>query len=467
MTLSPILAVTRLLVREYLPRGGPWILALYTVFLVGTLALPVPDEEARAQLVRGFTFEAASLLAVLAAVFAAALAVPRDVAWRRVQPLFAKPIARAEYVVGRAAGGWVLCAALLASFYVLTVMAVWIHFPAHLMEVDDAAEPSRVVVVRFGGGPSLLAGGITGMSRAWDEPRAQRVWLVGGAWARFEFRDVDVASLQSPLVVRLVPRVYTSLVGKGASRVDVSVGWGPGHTLMERQLEVRDRQPVELVLASDGTVSEVVETLDVTVRLAAGERLAVGFDLEPDAAGRARAGVGLALRPGGFPGNLLRAYLLALVAGIVMVSLAVLGSTRLSAWVSLFFAVFFCLLGSMVPFIEEVAGELLKEPAAAESSSVAGEGQDGDHAGHDHGKGGHDGHVADASGVTWMDRQRGRALGVLSHALPDLSRFDAPWLRRGLRIPWTLVASGGWYALPYVLGFLVLAAVSLQRRELG
>ncbi len=471
MRVRAVLGIAWLLVREYVPRTGPWLVALYIAFLATSFALPAPDPASRAQMVRGFSYEAATVLALASAVFATALAIPRDVAGRRVQSIFAKPIGRAGYVIGRALGGFALCGLTLAAFWVVTVLAFAIGVRAEDNPVLHTRPADRVVQLRVGGGTSLMLGGLTAASRAYRRPHDERMWLTGTDRARFEFRGVPIAELPDPIEVEVLARAFAPLEQERTVNASVVIS-RPGHEapLFSEILPIRDKTARSIILERSALGGGETFDLDVVVGVAPDERSALGFDLRLDATGRGQAEIGLREASEGFAWNLLRAYALTFLAGLIVISFAVLGSTRLTSWVSLFLAMFFFVVGLSMPFVKEVAAELQEDPAAFED---AGEHEHSDHGGHDDhdhdgdGQADHDDGEHAEPVVTSIDQLRGKTLAAIALVLPDLGHFDAPWIRKGRRIPWGLVGRNVLYALVYMTIFIAASAVSLSFRELG
>lgn len=131
--------------------------------------------EAEFQMLKDIALGAMSIFSALLAILAAASLLPKDMEDRTIYTILAKPVARAEYLLGKLAGLLLLltlAVALMGAVFAVT-LAVFTNYRIHLAEAGMAGAPeaeiaSAVAQIRAQGhDPNLLAGGLVILVKAW------------------------------------------------------------------------------------------------------------------------------------------------------------------------------------------------------------------------------------------------------------------------------------------------------------
>jgi len=182
---------------------------------------------------------------------------------------------------------------------------------------------------------------------------------------------------------------------------------------------------------------------DVSLEIVGSGRIALGFDLSPDRAGRPRFGLTLRGSGGGLAGNIAFALFHVLCFALLLTGVVVGVSAFLSTWVSAFFGFAFYLLGNLLPIAREVVETGLPAWGA-----------------HAHGGGG-------PTGETIAGRLLIGFLQGLTAIFPDTERLDASRpLLEGTPIPASMLVDAAFHAAIPALVFLLGGWLVLRRRDL-
>ena len=153
--MSRILAIARNTVREVVRERMVLVLALFGVALVAASQVfsPLAMGEGR-KVVTDFGLAGASVLATMLAIFLGSNLLHKELDRRTIYAVMAKPIRRADFLLGKFAGLWATTALLLAGMtgIVLAVVTVsyhetpWVVLGALVLTLAELAVVTAIVV---------------------------------------------------------------------------------------------------------------------------------------------------------------------------------------------------------------------------------------------------------------------------------------------------------------------------------
>jgi ABC-type transport system involved in multi-copper enzyme maturation permease subunit len=422
-------------------------------------------------------------MAILLGILLSATSLPRDEEQRYTYSLLTKPVSRSDMVLGKAIGASILAGIMILIAAVTTFLFLLAASQlsgdvrsSNFEKQDPLAVRSTVRASRrcSKGNPPLsaVALGAVGLSAESFETTSLR-GLFTGETLVWQFRGLKNGAAGEELLLLLRTRVFNK--GVSVNRVWVtggaaSVGLGSLGAASAEQFKARsksifltvrfrsaDRELRRIVLARSNETTIIPldpgfladsGDLDVAVVNSDPSMIAIFDDLK-DRAGEERYGVGISLGSESFAQNLLSAYFLLWLRVLILIAFATATSTFTSAWTAALITLFFAVVGSSVPFMNEFSVKLTQVQI-----------------GHSHGGHNHDGHDHSEQEATVFHQGSAIVLKGMVLAVPDLSLFDsASLIMKGQKIPRSILARQSGVSLLNFFILLLLGSIIFHGRE--
>lgn len=407
--------------------------AIAAAIILGTTPLvrAMGEPGAELKMVQLVCVIALNVFGCLVAVVLGAFSLPVDIADKTIYSVITKPVRRECVVAGKILG---LVGVTLLSFACVSIVSLG------AITLAGWRQPNKDVAGRLLSGRRYVK---TDHMEAFGENYKRRqggqVWLPAQeAGAQWSFGRLHAQGMPADTVEADVYAMFTAVdVVSDTIPVTVSVSNpSTGENYDVRQLPVRDMKltsfefPAKLI-SRDGEV-EVTLTAERP-----GDWLAVRpGDLRLQAV------------PGRFVPNFVRAMLLLGLQFVLVVVIAVAGSTFLSARVSVLFSVFVVFCGYINDFIRDLATAAfvvvsaphVHDPSQVKSPSLA---------------------------ITFLDNALKEFMNVFSAVAPDFREFSVgSYLVDGLYVPPLVVGRACGYMLVYAMIAFAFAKAVLMLREL-
>lgn len=417
------LAVAKHVFRESLRKKILFILGLFLlILLVSSLFLEGISPEDRIKLVLRVSFGSLAFFGVMMAIFLAATSLPGEVEGKLIQVVMTKPVGRFNFLLGKILG----FVAVLALILILMGTLSWV-----LVQITARGRP--LYAERWFSPQSLtFAGEDEGRVESLDKAaKVERVWLRGPEDVRATW---DWEGLQGAR-----PR------GEATFQViNLSPGGGPRRT----EMELRAYSPSGLLKVQEVIVEDGEPTaFEFEPGAAEGEFRVEVRHLNPDfAIGMERESLKIFAPPGSFHFNFIKCLLLLFFKLTLMVVITVMGSTFLSAAVTITFSLFVYLTGHMIEFLKTVLGTIVAIGVMVTPACLCCPGKEPAH--------------------PWLMEIFEFFLRWFTELFPNLRRFwGSGFLIEGVDIPLSLIRSSLLYMSIYAALALTIAYLFFRRKE--
>ncbi len=419
-----ILAVAKHVFRESLRKRILFVLGLFfLILLVSSLFLEGICPEDRVKLVMRVSFGSLAFFGVMMAIFLAATSLPGEVEERLIQVVMTKPVGRFNFLLGKILGFLAVIALILTLMGTLSWALIQITARGKPLYAERWFSPQSLTFLGENGERvKLLEEVVREEGFVWlGEPQdAGAIWHwegLRGARAQGEatFRVINITPEGGPRRTEVELRAYSPL---GVVRV--------------QEIAVEDGEPAIFEFEPEEAEGE----FRVEVRR-----------LNPDLAiGVERESLKILAPPGSFHFNFVKCLLLLFFKLTLMVVITVMGSTFLSAAVTITFSLFVYLTGHMLEFLKGVlativAAGVLVAPACPTCP------------------------VAEPA-HPWLMGIFEFFLRRFTELFPNLRRFGGSgFLIEGVDIPLSLVRSSLLYMSVYAALALIIAYLFFRRKE--
>lgn len=390
-------------------------------------AIPTTDEpDARIKMAMVVFFQVVVLLCITGVILLSATALPHEIEDKTVYGILSKPVSRLKLVAGKITGFVLLSALLLvvlSSFNLVSIQYRASNVPEEYRGILKAR-------TEFAASHFSIQGKL-------HHARQGIAWIAGGrsGIALWSFSDIkkthtNTSGLDAECNLKLESdRGFIDTIPLMITVEDGIAGYG--------KTEVRSAQidkPFVLKIDPERVLKN--DTLNISI-----------FPILPtDYIGATQIDVKVFSTQKGFVSNYGKAVIITFMKFLLIISIAVMGSTYLSAPVSIAaaFVVFLC--GHILEFIKDFS--LLIQ----------------DHHAHEHAVPG----VLKTPNIllVYVDHLIKKPLEWICSILPDFKRFDGlKFLLKGINIPLETVVVSFGYAVVYAGICLFLSAIILKKRE--
>jgi hypothetical protein len=390
-------------------------------------AIPTTDEpDARVKMTLVVFFQVVVLLCISGVILLSATSLPYEIEDKTIYGILSKPVSRLKIIVGKITGFALLSALLLIILGLFNL--VFVQYRASRLP----EEYRGIVKAR-----REFAASHFSIQGALHHARQGIVWIKGGRTGVAQWRFSDM---------KKIPENASDFEVEGNLKLESSRGFIETIPLVVRvEDEISGRGKTDVLLA---TIDKpfVLKIAPEIIQKNSVLNITVFPVLTTDYLGVTQMDVKVFSIQQGFVSNYGKAVLLTFLKFLLIVIIAVMGSTYLSAPVSIVaaFVVFFC--GHVLAFIKDFS--LLIQ----------------DHHAHEHAVPG----ALKAPNVllVYMDYLIKKPLEWICFILPDFTRFDSlKFLLQGINIPGESVGISFGYTAVYAGVCLFLSAVILKKRE--
>lgn len=414
--------------RESLRKKTLHVLIGLSIFIMAVLpAIPTTDEpDARVKMILVVFFQVVVLLCITGVILLSATSLPHEIEDKTIYGILSKPVSRIRIVVGKIIGFTLLSALLLVVLGLFNLVSLQYR-------ASDLPEEYRGIVKAR----SEFVASHFSIQGTVHHARQGIGWIAGGrsGVARWQFSHI-----------KKPPGHASGFEVEGNLKIESSGGFTGTIPLMVRvENEISGRGKTEVISANvdkpfilkiDPAIIQENTTLNITAFPV----------LATDYLGVTPMDVKVFLIRKGFLSNYGKAVLLTFLKFVLIVIIAVMGSTYLSAPVSIVaaFVVFLC--GHILDFIKDFS--LLMQ----------------DHHAHEHAVPG----VLKTPNMflIYMDYLIKKPLEWICFIFPDFKRFDSlKFLLKGINIPFETVGVSFGYTAVYAGVCLFLSAMILKKRE--
>ena len=435
---SSVIAIVRHTLREAIRKKVLLVLVVFGLAIIASSNLlpSLGTARGKVMLVEEVCIRSAYMICMLVAIFLAAVAVPNDVTERTIYSLLTKPVSRSALLAGKIIGFCALIAGILAVMAVAS--GVFIRVSA-LRVAEESEEQGLLAARRPWRAATFEREGKFKAQREFD-------WVTGGGegMAYWEYRGLHKQRLPKEWV-ELGITISASSPDQSTETVPVSVSvvnpeTGESQDTTERvphgaeaKQAVTIRFPRRLI-SSKGVLSVEMTATRVS-----------------DHIGVKHESVVTHLKPGIFELNMAKLFVSFYLQACLIIVVAVMGSTFLTAPVSVLLSFFVYLCGHMVDFMSDVA-KLMGDKEIQGRVQAPQDMLD---------------HILAVSGQAEVREGADFVLRWIARTLPDFRHFDASrLLLDNLDIPWAWIGFAFGYMLIYGLAGLAVAQVMFWRREM-
>lgn len=387
--------------------------------------IPTTDEPgARVKIILVVFFQIVVLLCIVGVILLSATSLPCEIEDRTIYGILSKPVSRLKIVIGKIGGFSLLSGVLLIIFGFFTMIAVWWAASSlpegqkSILKARHEFKASRFSVQgklhHVSGGISWIEGGRSGIA-SWDFSHGEKE------------HDNRTA-----LEVELNVRVESSR--EDADHVPLVVG-----------IEDLSRDKKKTEILSGKADEPLIIKIDSEIVKNGVIRVTVFPILGMDCIGVTRESVKVFSIQRGFIFNYGKAVVISFLKFLLIIVIAVMGSTYLSAPVSTVSALVIFSCGHILDFIKDFS--LLIQHGSCHEHLPS---------------------VIKEPGIflVCINYLIKKPLEWLSFLLPDFRKFDSlKFLLNGIDIPGEVLGAIFWYTALYVGACILISSVILKRRE--
>ena len=418
------LAVAKHVFRESLRKKILFILGLFLlILLVSSLFLEAVSPEDRVKLVLRVSFGSLAFFGVMAAIFLSATSLPGEVEGKLIQVVMTKPVGRFNFLLGKILGFISVLALLFLFMGTLswalvqitargkTLPAERLFSPRSLTFSGEDAEEVKLLEEAAKAGRVSWLRGPEDIRAIWHWEGLRGALPRGGA----TFRVINITPAGGPRRTEVELRAYS-----------------PSGMVKVQEIVVEDGEPAAFEFEPGETEGE----FRVEVR-----------GLNPDfAIGVERESLKIFAPPGSFHLNFIKCLLLLFFKLTLMVVITVMGSTFLSAAVTITFSLFVYLTGHMLEFLKGVLATIVALGVLVAPCCPGCPGKEPAH--------------------PWLMGVFEFFLRWFTELFPNLRRFGGSgFLIEGVDIPLSLVRSSLLYMSVYAALALIIAYLFFRRKE--
>lgn len=131
-----------------------FLIAFCAVVVAAGFVFPVQNPEQQLKILKDVSFGALQVFAVVMAIAATALLLPRDLEDRTLYTILSKPVPRSEYLIGKLLGVLLLIGGGLIVLDAVLSLVLWIRQgmlladSIHALEHENAATPENIAAVK-------------------------------------------------------------------------------------------------------------------------------------------------------------------------------------------------------------------------------------------------------------------------------------------------------------------------------
>lgn len=403
------------------------LIGLGILILIVLPLIPTTDEpDARVKITLVVFFQVVVLLCIIGVIFLSATSLPHEIEHRTIYGILSKPVSRLKIVAGKIAG-FALLSALLLMILGLLNMAIIQRIASKLPEeykgILKARKEFKASQFSIKGKPHHTREGI--------------IWIEGGraGIALWSFSDLCKKPENKPnFEIELNLKIES-----GRGFIDtVPLVIGTENALSGRckteVLSAKVDKP--LLVKIDAEIVQEGGTINVSV---------FPIHLE-DYVGVRHGDVTVFSVQKGFVSNYAKAMVITFLKFLLIITIAVMGSTYLSAPVSIVSALVVFLCGHILEFVRDFSLLMQHQdvhshdlPAVLEKPNIL---------------------------LVYMDYLMKKPLEWLSFILPDFKRFDSlKFLLKGINIPLETVGFSLGYTAIYAGICIFISAIIFKKRE--
>jgi len=425
--------------KESLRKKTPLVIFFLALILLGCMQfLPAVTPDDRLKLVQIVSSKATTFFAMVVAIFLAAASIPTDIEDKTVYSILTKPVSRMAYILGKSLG------LILVAGSLLLVMSLLSYGVVRLVALQAATkglkEPLMAKMPLY---PSRLIYRVEGEEPS-QVPPGKMVGLTGPrkVEAQWQWEGIKMSDFP-PGEITLEGKFLVEGGIRGGRMKFVAVNLASG------QKEETIGQPIPHETFTVSFPSSILRPGGTLKIIASTAESGVYF-------GVALRSVALLRNPASFTINFLKSTILIFLQLLVMVPIAVVGASFLSAPVSVTFSFFIYFCTNMVELMRGLAHGLTEPGTGVFGITTLG---------HMHGP-------AEIPEHGLMVRIINTAIKYfiygISYILPDFSKFaPANFLADKINIPLKDLLLLLAYALLYAASLSGIAFLMFRRREVG
>ncbi len=403
------------------------LIGLGVLILIVSPLIPTTDEpDARIKITLVAFFQVVMLLCIIGVIFLSATSLPHEIEDRTIYGILSKPVSRLKIVAGKIAGFALLSALLLMILSLLnmaTIQRIASKLPEEYKGILKARKEFKASQFSIKGDPHHTREGI--------------LWIAGGRTgiASWSFSDLCKKSEnKSSFEIELNLKIES---GKGFIDT-VPLVIGTENALSGRcktevlSAKVDKPLPVKLdaeIVQEGGAINVTIFPIHLADYVGVRHDSATVFSIQK-----------------GFVSNYAKAIVITFLKFLLIVTIAVMGSTYLSAPVSIVSALVVFLCGHILEFIRDFSLLMQHQnvhshdlPAVLKKPNIF---------------------------LVYMDYLMKKPLEWLSFILPDFKRFDSlKFLLKGINIPPETLGFSLGYTAIYAGSCLCISAIIFKKRE--
>lgn len=410
------------------------ILILFAVVLLSSVTfLPAVEMSGRLRLIEAWSLRATSLFAAVVALFMAGFSLPSDFEQKRIYLLVTRPVSKVTIFAGKFAGFLLLLVLFIGSMGIITLSFIRI--------VQWGAGETFPALVAY---PRVQASEFAPENARASKKDAGRFSIEGDDENALVWRFRGLSPSRFPERVRVIARfeVYAPadlFRASGNVRFIARSGgrdWKGGQ-FMQTNEDLEFMLPAGF-LAPDGA-------LDLTVKRG-----------DPDGGIAARAlSLQILGRSDSFELNFARGLLLSLLQASLLLAITLMGSTFLSATVSILLGIVLFGVGMTHSYVMEGTRDI-EDTLRHEEETRAG----------------HEDHPEERRTPEnlpeWLLRSATAGSRLVLKAVPDFEQFDfSRWLLKDRAVAWSEVGSASLHALPGLVVMIGVGMLAIFRKDLG
>lgn len=403
------------------------LLALGILVMIVSPCMPTTDEpDAKIKIVLVVFFQVVVLLCILGVILLSATSLPHEIEDRTIYGILSKPVSRAKVVVGKIAGYATLSALLLVILGLLNVFTI----QRIASGIPEGKKGVFKVKNEFDSSGFSIEGRV-------HHVREGIIWVEGGrsGVATWKFQDLnkkldDKFSFEVECDLKIES-------GKGSSdTIPLVVGIGDPVVGQGKTEVLSAKMDEPLTVEIDRVIIQKSGSLVITV-----------FPLcNDDYIGVTKEYVKVFSVQKGFVFNYAKAIVMTFLKFLLMVVIAVMGSTYLSAPVSIASALFVFLCGHILDFFRDFS--LLVNRSDLHEHTLP------------------SGFKTPNIFFVYLDYVAKKPLEVFSVIMPDFKKLDSlKYLLKGVNIPMETIGVLFVYTAIYVVVCLFISCVIFSRRE--
>jgi ABC-type transport system involved in multi-copper enzyme maturation permease subunit len=387
--------------------------------------IPTTDEpNARVKIIFVIFFQVVMLLCIVGVILLSATSLPYEIEDRTIYGILSKPISRLKIVIGKIGGFALLSGVLLTIFGLLNMIAVWwaaSSLPEGQKSILKARNEFKASQFSIEGKLHHVHGGIA--------------WIEGGrsGIASWNFSNLKKEyNNKTPLEVELNVKVES--IRGNVNHIPLVIG-----------IEDLSGDKKKTEILSGRADEPLIIRIDPEITKDGAIHVTVFPILEMDCIGVTQEGVKVFSIQEGFVFNYGKALIISFLKFLLIIVIAVMGSTYLSAPVSIVSALVIFSCGHILDFIKDFS--LLIQhgdghehlPSVMKNPSVF---------------------------LVYTNYLIKKPLEWLSFFLPDFKRFDSlKFLLKGINIPLEDIGAIFGYTALYAGACILISSVVFKRRE--